>query len=246
MVVEIWVVFALSLGASAVYAILELLQDLTATSAPLSSQVAVLNGAVTPGSPWLDLAFQLAGIATTVAPVALVGYLLWRSGESLRTIGMDGSRPRFDLGLGAALAAGVGGIGLALYLGARHVGVALNVVPTTLPAIWWRVPVLLLDAAQNGLLEETVVCGYLLHRLSQLGWGENRSLLTSSLIRGSYHLYQGLGGFVGNFLMGLLFGRIFQRTKRAAPLAVAHFLIDAVAFVGYVYLVGKVSWLPKP
>lgn len=239
-------VFALSLGASAVYAILDLLQDLTATSAPLSSQVAVLNGAVTPGRPWLDLAFQLVGIATTVAPVALVAYLLWHSGESLRTIGMDTSRPRFDLGLGAALAAGVGGIGLALYLGARHAGVALNVVPTTLPAIWWRIPVLLLDAAQNGLLEETVVCGYLLHRLAQLGWGENRSLLTSSLIRGSYHLYQGLGGFVGNFLMGLLFGRIFQRTKRAAPLAVAHFLIDAVAFVGYVYLVGKVSWLPKP
>jgi len=246
LVVEIWVVFALSLGASAVYAILDLLQDLTATSAPLSSQVAVLNGAVTPGRPWLDLAFQLVGIATTVAPVALVAYLLWRSGESLRTIGMDTSRPRFDLGLGAALAAGVGGIGLALYLGARHAGVELNVVPTTLPAIWWRIPVLLLDAAQNGLLEETVVCGYLLHRLAQLGWGENRSLLTSSLIRGSYHLYQGLGGFVGNFLMGLLFGRIFQRTKRAAPLAVAHFLIDAVAFVGYVYLVGKVSWLPKP
>jgi hypothetical protein len=28
------------------------------------------------------------------------------------------------------------------------------------------------------------------------------------------------------------------------PLIIAHFLIDAVTFVGYVALAGKVSWLP--
>ena len=30
------------------------------------------------------------------------------------------------------------------------------------------------------------------------------------------------------------------------PLIIAHFLIDAVAFVGYALLAGHVSWLPKP
>jgi hypothetical protein len=29
-------------------------------------------------------------------------------------------------------------------------------------------------------------------------------------------------------------------------LIVAHFLIDAVAFVGYALLAGHVSWLPRP
>jgi hypothetical protein len=28
------------------------------------------------------------------------------------------------------------------------------------------------------------------------------------------------------------------------PLVIAHFLIDAVTFVGYALLVGRVSWLP--
>jgi hypothetical protein len=45
-------------------------------------------------------------------------------------------------------------------------------------------------------------------------------------------------------VMGLVFGRLFQLRGRTAPLVVAHFLIDAVAFVGYAMLAGKVSWLP--
>ncbi len=44
--------------------------------------------------------------------------------------------------------------------------------------------------------------------------------------------------------MGLLFGRLFQRTGRVLPLVIAHALIDTVAFVGYVALVGKISWIP--
>jgi membrane protease YdiL (CAAX protease family) len=68
--------------------------------------------------------------------------------------------------------------------------------------------------------------------------------VASSVLRGSYHLYQGFGGFAGNFVMGLIFGYFFQRTKRVAPLIVAHTLIDAVSFVGYALLQGHVSWLP--
>ncbi|MDA8392964.1 MAG: CPBP family intramembrane metalloprotease [Actinomycetota bacterium] len=246
LVAEVWITFWLSLGTSGLYAALSLVKSLTASHAPLSHQLAVLESPVAPERSLLDLSYQLAGVLTALAPVGLVAYLLGRSGESLRTLGLDRRRPVSDWGWGAALAAGVGGIGLVLYLAAFHAGVALNVVPTTLPSAWWRLPVLVLQAFQNGLLEEVVVCGYLLHRLRQLGWRDDRALVVSSLVRGSYHLYQGLGGFVGNAAMGLLFGRIFQRRGRVAPLVIAHTLIDAFAFVGYVYLAGKVAWLPKP
>jgi membrane protease YdiL (CAAX protease family) len=62
-------------------------------------------------------------------------------------------------------------------------------------------------------------------------------------LRGSYHLYQGYGGFIGNAVMGVLFGLWFQRTRRVWPLIVAHFLIDAASFVGYIYLHKHVSWI---
>lgn len=243
LVTEIWLVLALSLGADAVYAVLDLLNSLS-IGIPLRSQSTVMNASAGANSSLLDLAYELVGIAVALLPVVLVVYLLYRSGESASSIGLDAGRLGKETLWGASLAAGVGGAGLALYLAAYHLGLSVNIVPTNLPAVWWRIPVLVLAAVQDGVLEEVVVCGYLLHRLRQLHWGENRSLLTSAVLRGSYHLYQGFGGFLGNAAMGLLFGRLYQRRGRLARLILAHSLIDTGAFVGYVLLKSRVSWIP--
>ena len=242
---ELWLVFALSLGASGVRSLISLVGSLT-RGAPLSTGTAVLNASASPGRPWLDLAFQVYRLAVGVVPVLMVLYLLTRSRERPGALGLDLRRWRPDLALGALLATLVGSVGLLFYLAVFAAGGALTVVPTALPDVWWRVPVLLLSAAQNALLEEVLVVGFLLHRLDQLGVRPGRALAFSALLRGSYHLYQGFGGFVGNAVMGVLFGRIYQRTGRVLPLVVAHFLIDAVAFVGYLALAGRVSWLPTP
>jgi membrane protease YdiL (CAAX protease family) len=244
LVAEVWIVLLISLGFRAIYALVDLIADLT-KGAPLSSQTAVLVGTQA-DRPWLDLTYQLLGITRGLVPVALVIYLLHRSGDSAKTIGFDLRRPRVDLGFGAALAAVIGGAGLGLYLVAHAIDSNLTVVPTTLRDIWWRIPVLILAAAENATLEEVIVVGYLLHRLRQLGWSDTTSLALSAGLRGSYHLYQGFGGFLGNAVMGVIFGRIYQRYGRVAPLVVAHTLIDTVAFVGYVLLAGHVSWLPTP
>jgi membrane protease YdiL (CAAX protease family) len=242
---EVWLVFALSLGASGVRALISLLADV-ATGVPLAAQTAVLNASLAPSRPWLDLVLQLTDLAFALVPVALALHLLRRSGEGVRPLGLAQARPVFDVTRGAVLAAVVGGAGLAFYLAVHAAGVNLTVVAEALPPVWWRVPVLVLSAAQNAVLEEVLVAGYLLHRLRQLGWRDGRALLTSAVLRGSYHLYQGLGGFAGNLVMGLVFGRLYQRWGRVGPLVVAHTLMDTVAFVGYAYLAGRVGWLPAP
>ena len=198
----------MSLGASALLAIISLIGSLTARKA-LGHQQALLVGSMAPGRPWLDLSLQLANILVTLAPVALVFYLLARSGESPSDMGLDTTRPASDLARGAALAAIIGGLGLGLYITAFHLGVSLNVVPESLPAVWWRIPVLVLSAAHNGILEEIVVLGYLLTRLDQLGWSPAAAVIASAVLRGSYHLYQGFGGFLGNLAMGIIFGVLF-------------------------------------
>jgi len=93
--------------------------------------------------------------------------------------------------------------------------------------------VLLLNAAEAALLEEVVVVAYLVTRLRQLGITEIATIGSSSLLRGTYHLYQGWGGFLGNLAMGLLFGFVFVRPRRAWPLVLAHFLLDVGAGLGY-------------
>jgi membrane protease YdiL (CAAX protease family) len=240
---EIVVVFAVSLGASGVYALVSYIGSLTARQS-LAKQHATLNGSLSPGRPLLDLFLQLTNITLALAPVLLVFYLLARAGEGPATIGLDRSQPGKDLARGAALAAVIGGSGLGLYLAAYHLGMNLNVVAENLPDVWWRIPVLLLSAAQNGILEEVIVVGYLLSRLEKLGVKTPVAIALSACIRGSYHLYQGAGGFIGNATMGVIFAVLYKRWGRVTPLIIAHSLIDAVAFVGYAQLHGHVSWLP--
>jgi membrane protease YdiL (CAAX protease family) len=240
---EVLVVFAVSLGASGVAALLSFVRALTAPQR-LRDQHAPIVGQFAPGRPWLELVYQVVNVVLVLAPVALVVHFLHRSGESLTDIGVDRREPRRDVLRGLAVAAVIGGAGLLLYLGAYALGLNRAVIPSELPAAWWRIPVEILIAAQNGVLEEVLVAGYLLRRLDQMGWRPGRALLASALLRGSYHLYQGLGGFAGNVIMGLIFGRLFQRWGRAAPLVVAHTVIDIGALVGYTLLVGHVGWLP--
>lgn len=241
--VEVVVVFGVSLGAAGVSALVTFLVAVTAAQS-LSAQHTSLVTSDAPGHPWLDLLSQVVRLALALAPVALVAHLLARSGERFGVLGLDLSQRGRDVLRGAMVAATIGGSGLMLYLVAVHLGVNRTVVPSSLPAVWWRAPVQLLVAAQNAVLEEVLVAGYLLRRLDQLGWRPWPAVAASAVLRGSYHLYQGLGGFVGNVAMGLLFGRLYQRWGRVAPLVVAHTLIDAVALVGYTLLVGRVSWLP--
>ncbi len=239
---EVFTVFAISLGASGLNALLDLVAALLAPQ-PLAGQHALLVGSRAVNH-WLDLALQLVGIAEALTPVLLVLYLMARSGERPAVIGLDASQPGRDTARGAVLAALIGGSGLALYLIAYHLRLSLTVVPESLPAVWWRIPVLLLSAVHDGLLEEILVIGYLLRRLDQLGWTPWKAIAVAAVLRGSYHLYQGFGGFIGNAILGLIFGVLYRRWGRVMPLIIAHTLIDAVTFVGYAALHGKVSWLP--
>ncbi|MFD9025135.1 CPBP family intramembrane glutamic endopeptidase [Streptomyces parvulus] len=240
---ETLLVLALSLGASGVSALISFVGSVTRPGG-LKDQAATLNASAAPGRPWLDLAWQLFGITTALVPVALVAHLLLREGSGLRALGFDRTRPWPDLGRGAAVAAVIGSTGIAFYLAARGLGFNLTVVPEALPDVWWKYPVLILSAVQNSVLEEVIVVGYLLRRLDRLGWSVGASLVASSVLRGSYHLYQGIGGFVGNMVMGIVFVYLYRRWGRVGPLVVAHSLLDIGAFVGYALLAGKVGWLP--
>ena len=240
---EVGIVLALSLGASAVSAVVSFVGSLTAPSR-LAGQTAVIVGSRAPGRPWLDLAWQLFGIATALVPVALVAYLLTRDGTSLRSLGLDVRRIGRETGWGAAIAAAIGGTGLALYFAARALDVNLTVVPSRLPDVWWRVPVLVLSAVQNAVVEEVIVLGYLTRRLDRLGWSPPAAGAASAALRGTYHLYQGVGGLLGNAAMGGIFAYLYRRFGRLAPFLIAHALIDIVAFTGSALLAGHVSWLP--
>ncbi|MGB3830099.1 MAG: CPBP family intramembrane glutamic endopeptidase [Ornithinimicrobium sp.] len=244
--VETLLVLGVSLGASAIWSVLSLLRKLSAAQT-LSAQTTAINTSVTPDRPWLDLAYQLAGIAIALVPVLLALHLLGRelgtATSAARRVGFDGSQLGGDVGRGAALAAIIGIPGIGLYLAARALGVNTTVSTANLVDAWWAVPILILAALQNAVLEEVIMVGYLFTRWGQAGYPVLAIIVVSALIRGTYHLYQGFGGFVGNVAMGLLLGLVYARTRRVMPLVIAHTLLDVVAFVGYRELAPLLDWL---
>lgn len=240
-VVEIVIVFTVTLGLSGAYSLISLLDSLLREQR-LADQTVALN-VEEATNQLLDFLGQLLNATRLIAWGALGLYLLWRAGLKLRQIGLDSTRIGGDIARAVGLAALIGLPGLGFYFVARAVGANLTVLPSTLDH-WWAYLTLTLSAFGNAWAEEVLVVGYLITRLRQLGLRENSSLLVSAVLRGSYHLYQGFGGFLGNVVMGLVFGRVWQRTNRLWPLVLAHFLIDFVAFVGYTLLRNHLAWLP--
>lgn len=239
-IAEIGIVLALSLGASALYSLLSLIGKLTAPSG-LAGSSTTINQSVSDRA-WLDASYQFLDVLLGVAPVALVLYLGWRSYGSavVDRFGLTSGATLWpgQLGHGVLLAGAIGIPGLGLYLASRALGLSAKVIPTDQHPQWWSLALLLLFAAKAAMLEEVIAVGFLFDRLATLGVSARWIVVGSALLRGSYHLYQGFGGFIGNVAMGLVFGWLFLRLKRRGsgalwPLVIAHFAIDATVFVGY-------------
>jgi membrane protease YdiL (CAAX protease family) len=229
---EIVIVLAIGLGQSAVYSIVTLI-DRSTREQSLSHQTATLNPTLSDREIF-DLIYQLLDIGFSLVPVLLVCFLLWMPARPhLSRLGIADARPVSDGIRGLALALIIGAGGIVIYLGAKALDLGVTVNPAGLDARWWTIPVLLLSALRAGLQEEVVVIGYLFARLRDLGWRNWQIIVGSALLRGSYHLYQGFGGFVGNLIMGLIFGWLYTRWGRVLPFVIAHFVIDAAIFVGY-------------
>lgn len=235
--VEIWIVLGLSLGASGVYAVVSLIRKATLPGG-IAGQTATLNGSQDDREVF-DFVYQVLNVGFNLVPVALALYLLSldpvKEKVSAR-LGIDRGHARFDVLWGMGLAAAIGLPGLGLYGIGRLLGVTAQIVPAPDISYWWTVPVLILAALQNAILEEVVVIGYLMTRLGQRGWTTTATIVAAALLRGSYHLYQGVGPGLGNVVMGLVFGYWFHRTRRVMPLVIAHTILDVVAFVGYLLL----------
>ncbi|WP_424321958.1 CPBP family intramembrane glutamic endopeptidase [Gordonia sp. (in: high G+C Gram-positive bacteria)] len=237
-VVELVIVGVLTFGFLGLDAVLRLIEHELTTG--LSDATVALNPKQS-SLQILDMIRQIMSVVRLVAIGALGAYLLWRSGIGTKRVGLG--RPGWgDVPPAAILAAVIGLPGLALVALAQVMGWNANLVVAPTDDLWWRIPLLTVKSFANGFAEEVVVVGYFMTRLRQLGVGANGALASSALLRGSYHLYQGVGAGIGNVIMGLVYGRWYQATNRLWPLVIAHGLIDAVAFVGYAVL-AETGWL---
>lgn len=233
---EIFLVLAVTYGAAGVRGVLRLVEAVT-TPGDLNDQKAELNAPKT-SLAWLDPAFQLISSGVLLAWGGLAVFLLLRH-LPVHLAGISPLRPsRHDLRPGVGLAALIGVPGLVFYIAAVQLNLSKEVTAAGPDSTVWDVPLLVVNAWANGFAEELIVVAWLVSRLRQLEVPWAWIFVASSVLRGSYHLYQGYSAGLGNIVMGLVFVWFFRRTGRVWPLVIAHGLIDTVAFVGYQLLGG--------
>lgn len=228
---EVLIVLALSLGQSSVYSVVQFIDALT--RGPLKGQSTALNPTQS-DRPVFDAIYQVLPSLFGIVPVLLVFYLLWQpTRPHLERLGIDARRPIADAGVGVLLALVIGAGGIVIYVGGLALDLTKEVQAAPLDPAWWSAPVLILSAFRSGFSEEVIVIAYLFTRLRERGWAVWTIILTAAALRGSYHLYQGVSAFVGNFIMGVIFGWLYSRTRRVLPLVIAHTLINSAVFIGF-------------
>jgi membrane protease YdiL (CAAX protease family) len=171
--------------------------------------------------------FSYLSVAVTV-PIALL--LLARTGQRPAALGLGRPRWRADLRPGLGLTLASYGVSLAAsLLLAGLVGrnsKLLQQLPVGHVATYYIIYGIVISAVA-AITEETLVSGYLLTRLEQLGWNPRRALALSLALRTSYHVYYGLG-FLATIPFGYLVTRSFQKNRRLLRPILAHFLYDSV------------------
>jgi len=95
-------------------------------------------------------------------------------------------------------------------------------------------------AVTAGVCEEFLYRGFAIAVIARVGLPNWAVVLVSSILFGLAHLYQGRGGFVSTFILGLLFGAARLAYGSLIPVMAWHLAVDVVAGIaGPKYLIRK-------
>jgi membrane protease YdiL (CAAX protease family) len=186
-----------------------------------------------------DFTYQsLHTIVRSAGMIALILFIIHRSGEPPRVFGLVRLQKFKDpfAGLGILVLTNVGyritWYFLFATLGrqaASRLGYHNSIFAA--PSGQFALSLLAVSSIANGCAEELVCRAYLLSRFEQLLGSTVLAWLLSSLLFGSYHIYQGIGGFVAITTIGLIYGAIFCAIRRIWPIAIAHALQDFISIL---------------
>jgi membrane protease YdiL (CAAX protease family) len=92
-------------------------------------------------------------------------------------------------------------------------------------------PVIFIFSVVNVIFEEPLEAGYVIRSLQRFGMWP--AVLASACFKSFLHAYQGVGGALGIFAIGVILGLAYWKWRQLWPLIVCHFLRD---FVGLLFL----------
>jgi membrane protease YdiL (CAAX protease family) len=184
-------------------------------------------------------------IITDIGQIALVLFIIWRSGDPPIRFGLKPFRIGRDL-FGGILICAILRIAYHAtwwslrtfmsrerYFAIAHSGSGIGYNP---PSGAPEFALLAVMCLFSGLVQELVMRAYLITRLEELLESTPMALLFSTMFFTFFHGYQGTAGVIGVAVMGLIEGVIFCLFRRLAPIALAHGFNNFIA-------IGNLPWL---
>ncbi len=172
-------------------------------------------------------------IRRLVNEVAYVGPILlivWVAERSLRSLGFTRPVWKWDVPLAIGLTACMFLSHWAARTTVAHVFWPLQrSSSSTLGSVRANVSVwiILPGTLASVVFQETLMRGYIVGRLRGLMGSAWMPVVTSSILFGLWHLYEGPTGTAGAFIDGILFAIVFARTQRLWPMLAAHFAYNS-------------------
>jgi len=190
--------------------------------------------------PRVSLMERLVLYASTIAfqwlAVAIVGWRVWARGYSAQQLGLL-VHDRTKLLIAGIVGAAV--IATLQWLNLRRVsripiesrGPLQAIAERILPQTAVELPAYFALAITAGLCEEFLYRGFAMAALAHAGMSAWLVLLVSSILFGLAHSYQGRGGMVMTFVVGLVLGASRLAYNSLVPAVFWHSAVDVVAGV---------------
>jgi membrane protease YdiL (CAAX protease family) len=191
-----------------------------------------LAGLTRSADPRLRQASLLSALIAEVGSLAVLLYVLWAQGRSWKDIGWNLERLDILRAVGLVLGSRFAGhvlwqsvqIFYHFYSG-HYLGPKSTLGLRGLGVSWLSIALVCL----NPVFEELIVRGYLMSEILDLGGNSVMAILISVAVQMSYHLYQGFARGIALTASFTVFSIYFWRTRRIAPVVVAHLWFDAYA-----------------
>jgi membrane protease YdiL (CAAX protease family) len=182
------------------------------------------------------IADSLTLIAYYVSVIAVVLYLMHRSGEPWKTFGIGRFRPFADPGWGvlivlidAMAVAAVYRFGLTIVDSGTLAKTYEPIFHFDSPSSAIEMGICVLLCLSIGGSEEIVMRGYLIPRFESLLESTWKSVLLTTIMFASYHVYQGAWSLLWISATGIVLGCAFCFLRRLWPVVIGHAMIDLLA-----------------
>jgi membrane protease YdiL (CAAX protease family) len=205
---------------------------LVACGGYILSSLFILNNAPV-RSPVAQNARWTMGILQEVTALLLLGYVLSRRRMRIRDLGLRWSFREVGYGLVVTIAAYLAyAVGYSIVRSIHHALFPGAPSSATVQQLFGHVsfmaiPLFLL----NPFFEELIVRAYLMTEVKDLTGSWTWSIVISTVVQFSYHLYYGWVGALSLSFQFLIFSIYYARTRRATPIVVAHGIFDVLGLV---------------